>query len=206
MKTLLYESSKILWYENPKILLNNPDQFLPSNEQNHIQKINSLARLAIYWAMIVYFLKYDHRWLGISVVIIVISFFLGQTEDFASTDSKLNANVCHKPTSANPFMNYTIGDLIDNPSRLAACEYESAKSLIRQAFRMHLFSDSSDIWGKFISDRNFYTTPNTNIVNNQTGFANWCYGGSGECKSTGNNCLKYRDPTYHRGRITNLDE
>ena len=82
MKTLLYENSKILWYENPKILLDNPDQFLPSNEQNHIQKINSLARLAIYWALIVYFLKYDNKWLGVSVVIIVISFVLGQTEDF----------------------------------------------------------------------------------------------------------------------------
>ena len=44
-----------------------------------------------------------------------------------------------------------------------------------------------------------------NIVNKQTEFANWCYGGSGECKSTGNNCLKYRDPVYHRGRITNTD-
>ncbi len=195
-----------LWYENPKILLDYPDQFLPSKDQSHIEKINSLVRLAIYWAIIVYVLKYDNKWLSISVVIIIISFFLGQTENFVSTDKKLNKNACYKPTKDNPFMNYTIGDLIDNPSRLAGCEYEKAKSLIRQAFRMHLFSDSSDIWGKFISDRNFYTMPNTSIVNKQTEFANWCYGGSGECKSTGNNCLKYRDPVYHRGRITNMDE
>lgn len=195
-----------LWYENPKILLDYPDQFLPSKDQSHIEKINSLVRLAIYWAILVYLLKYDNKWLSISVVIIIISFFLGQTEEFVSTDRKLNGNACYKPTKDNPFMNYTIGDLIDNPSRLAGCEYEKAKSLIRQAFRMHLFSDSSDIWGKFISDRNFYTMPNTNIVNKQTEFANWCYGGSGECKSTGNNCLKYRDPVYHRGRITNMDD
>jgi hypothetical protein len=194
-----------LWYENPKILLDYPDQFLPSKNQSHIEKINALVRLAIYWAIIVYLLKYDNKLLSISVVIIIISFFLGQTETFVSTDRKLNKYACYKPTKDNPFMNYTIGDLIDNPSRLAGCEYEKAKSLIRQAFRMHLFSDSSDIWGKFISDRNFYTMPNTNIVNKQTEFANWCYGGSGECKSTGNNCLKYRDPVYHRGRITNTD-
>lgn len=195
-----------LWYENPKILLDYPDQFLPSKDQTHIEKINSLVRLALYWSILVYVLKYDTKWLSISVVIIIISFFLGQTENFSSTNRKLNNNSCHKPTKDNPFMNYTIGDLIDNPSRLAGCEYEKAKTLIRQAFRMHLFSDSSDIWGKFISDRNFYTMPNSQIVNNQTGFANWCYGSSGECKSTGNNCLKYRDPVYHRGRITNTDE
>ena len=194
-----------LWYENPKILLDNLDQFLPLKDQNHIQKINALARFAIYWTIIIYVLQYDNKWLSISVVIILISLFLGQTENFTSLDEKLNKNVCEKPTKDNPFMNYTIGDLITNPNRLAACDYNKVKKLIRQAVRMHLFSDSSDIWGKFISDRNFYTTPNTNIVNNQIGFANWCYGGGGECKTTGNNCLKYRDPTYHRGRITNLD-
>lgn len=194
-----------LWYENPKVLLDDLDQFFPSKEHNNIQKINSLARLAIYYTAIIYFLNYDNKLLSVSIVIIIISFFLGKTEDFTSTDYKLNNNACQKPTIENPFMNFTIGDLINNPSRLAACEYDKAKKLIRQAFRMHLFSDSSDIWGKFISDRNFYTMPNTNVVNNQIGFANWCYGGSGECKSTGNNCLKNRDPLYHRGRITNVD-
>ena len=62
------------------------------------------------------------------------------------------------------------------------------------------------MWGKFISDRNYYTMPNTEIVNDQTGFAKWCFGNSGECKSFGTNCLKQRDPTYHRGRFTTLDD
>jgi hypothetical protein len=195
-----------IWYENPKVLLDDLNHFLPTKDHNVIQKINSLARLAIYYTIIIYFFKYDNKWLSISLVIIAISFFLGKSEDFTPVDITNNSNTCQKPTKDNPFMNSTIGDLINNPSRLAACEYEKAKSLIRQAFRMHLFSDSSDIWGKFISDRNFYTMPNTNIVNDQIGFANWCYGGSGECKSTGNNCLKFRDPIYHRGRITNIDK
>lgn len=195
-----------IWYENPKVLLDDLDQFFPSKNHNNIEKINALAKFALYYTIVILLLKYDTKWLSISVVIIVISLFLGQTEDFTSVSSKSNNKACHKPSPDNPFMNYTVGDLINNPSRLSACEYEDAKHLIRQAYRMHLFSDSSDIWGKFISDRNFYTMPNTNIVNNQIGFANWCYGGSGECKSTGNNCLKNRDPTYHRGRITNFDE
>jgi len=194
-----------IWYENPRVLLDDIDQFFPSKQYNNVQKINSLVRLAIYYSLIILFLKYDNKWLSISLIIIIISFFLGKTENFTSTDLKLNKNTCHHPTKDNPFMNYTLGDLIDNPNRLEACEYDQNKHAIRKAFRMHLFSDLSDIWGKFISDRNFYTMPNTNIVNKQTEFAHWCYGKSGECKSTGNNCLKYRDPLYHRGRFTIVD-
>jgi len=195
-----------LWYENPKVLLDEPDKFLPSNEQTNIQKINSLARLALYIAIAIFVFKFDNKYLSISLLVIVISWFLGNTEEFMSTDAKANKSACYKPTIDNPFMNFTIGDLINDPDRLEACDYDSSKKLIRQAFRTHLYSDSSDIWGKFVSDRNFYTMPNTQIVNNQIGFANWCYGGSGQCKSTGKNCLKNRDPVYHRGRITNLDE
>ena len=103
-------------------------------------------------------------------------------------------------------MNYTLGDLIENTNRPAACKYEDSKKNIRKEFRSHLYSDSSDIWGKFITDRNYYTMPNTDIVNDQTGFALWCFGNSGECKTTGNNCLKQRDPTYHRGRMTTIRE
>ena len=197
-----------LWYENPAVLLDDTDQFFLTKKYTHIQKINALARFAIYFAILILVCKQDSKWLSISIVIVLISYFLGQTETFESIDNnlkKLDKKACYKPTTDNPFMNYTVGDLIANPERLATCDYESAKSLIRQAFRMHLFSDSSDIWGKFVSDRNFYTMPNTNIVNDQTEFAKWCYGGRGECKTTGNNCLKDRDPTYHRGRYTTTD-
>jgi len=191
-----------LWYQNPKILLNNLDQFLPLNSLERVQKINSLARLAIYFFIFIIILNIDFKWITLSLVILIISFSLGYMEKFTSSDLKVSTNNCQKPTKNNPFMNYTLGDLYYNSNRLPACNYDNVKKEIRQAFRSHLYSDSSDIWGKNISDRNFYTMPNTDIVNDQTGFAIWCFGNSGECKTTGNNCLKIRDPTYHRGRIT----
>ena len=194
-----------LWYKNPKVLFDNLDQFYPSNTYTNIQKNNAMIRFAIYCFIILLLSNQNTKLLAIPLVIIIFTYFLGEADDLETLINTTTKKPCSEPTVDNPFMNYTIGDLITNPNRLAACDYNKAKNLIRQAFRTHLFSDSSDIWGKFISDRNFYTTPNTNIVNNQIGFANWCYGGGGECKTTGNNCLKYRDPTYHRGRITNLD-
>ena len=202
-----------LWYNNPKILLDNIDQFFPNKKLNRIEKLNSLARFAIYYSILVIIFRQNINLHSISIIILLISYFLGTTEKFTLLDNKLNTNKnistsikkCQEPTKENPFMNYTVGDLIDNSTRLPACNYENVKDKIRTNFRSHLYTDKSDLWGKFISDRNYYTMPNTDIVNDQTGFALWCFGDSGKCKSLGQNCLKQRDPTYHRGRITTLD-
>lgn len=195
-----------LWYHNPKILLENVDQFFPNKKLNRVEKINSLARFSIYYSILLILLGQDTKWLSVSIIILLISTFLGTTEKFISINDKSDPKNCTKPTHENPFMNYTLGDLIENPNRPRACKYEDSKNNIRKEFRSHLYSDSSDIWGKFISDRNYYTMPNTDIVNDQTGFAQWCFGNSGECKTTGQNCLKQRDPTYHRGRMTTIKE
>lgn len=193
-----------LWYEDIKVLVDNPLQIFPLESYDRIQKINSIARFAIYLAIYILIMKIDNKYLSISIILLILSYLLGKTENFISTDFELNTT-CHKPTIDNPFMNYTIGDLIEKSKRGKACNYDKAKGLMRQTFRSHVHSDSSNIWGKYISDRNFYIMPNTNIVNEQINFANWCYGGGGSCKSYGKNCLKNRDPTYHRGRITNFD-
>lgn len=193
-----------LWYHNPKILLKNIDQFFPNKNLNRLEKINSLARFAIYYAILLVLLGQDTKWLSISVVILIISAFLGTTEKFVSLTNTDDIQNCTEPTKENPFMNYTLGDLMEKSDRPKACKYEDSKNKIRKEFRSHLYSDTSDLWGKYISDRNYYTMPNTEIVNNQKGFAKWCFGNSGKCKTTGKNCLKQRDPTYHRGRLTTI--
>jgi len=193
-----------LWYHNPKILLKNYDQFFPNKNFTRIEKINSLARFAIYFSVLLILFNQDNKYLSISIVILIISLFLGTTEKFVSLQNKEDPKKCTSPTKNNPFMNFTLGDLIEKPDRHKACKYEDSKDEIRKNFRSYIYSDSSDIWGKFITDRNFYTMPNTEIVNDQKGFAEWCFGNSGKCKTTGKNCLKMRDPIYHRGRITTI--
>lgn len=194
-----------LWYHNPNVLLNELDQFLPDKKFNKIQKINALARFAIFFGVIIILLQQKTEWLVISITILLISIFLGSTEHFTTKNDNLVSN-CQKPNKENPFMNFTHGDHINNPNRPRACKYDDIKDEMRKKFRSHIHTDSGDIWGKFISDRNYYSMPNTEIVNDQTGFALWCFGNSGQCKSEGINCLKQRDPTYHRGRITTIDD
>ena len=43
-----------LWYKNPKVLLENMDQFFPGKNLDRIEKINSLARFAIYYFILVF--------------------------------------------------------------------------------------------------------------------------------------------------------
>jgi hypothetical protein len=113
---------------------------------------------------------------------------------------------CSKPTINNPFMNYTIGDLLNNKIDKHSCNYDDVKTDIRNNFRKSIYTDSSDIWGQYISDRNFYTMPNTKLVNDQKELALWLLGNSGECKTYGKNCLKISDPQYHHGRLIYIDE
>jgi hypothetical protein len=193
-----------LWYKNPKVLFDNLDQFYPSNSYTNIQKNNAMIRFAIYCFIILLLSNQNTKLLAIPLVIIIFTYFLGEADDLETLINTTTKKPCSEPTVDNPFMNYTIGDLITNPNKLKACDYDSSKQLMKKSFNTHLHTDLSDIWGKFINDRNYYTMPNTEIVNDQMGFAKWCYGNSGNCKTYGTNCLKHRDPEYHKGRYETL--
>ena len=196
-----------VWYQDPKVLFENMDRFFPRNDLNKNEKINSLVRFAIYYALLIILFKQDTKWLSVSVILILISLFMGVSEDFSAKESVITGEDtrCQEPTENNPFMNFTLNDLMENPDRPKACYYDDVKDKMREKFRKKIYSDPADTWGNFISDRNFYTMPNTELINDQTGFAEWCYGDMGVCKSTGNSCLKDRDNKYHRGRIVPVE-
>jgi len=212
-----------LWFNNPKILFQDLNEFFPDKDLHYNNKINSLVRFAIYYTFLLILFNCNLNYLYISLFLILFSYYLGyyKMEKFNQSDnitplvSEQNKSTqptklskpCYHPTENNPFMNYTLGDQIDNPNRPEACEYDNVKNEIRKEYRKDLYTDTSDIWGKYISDRNFHTMSNTESINKQKEFAEWVYGGHGDCKSLGINCLKQRDPTYHKGRIvTNLDD
>ena len=230
-------NNNILWYNDLSILFKNLDHFYPNNNLTSIEQINSIARLSIYFFIIVTIFSFNNKLYLISLLLLIISYYYSfnnnNIEEYSITNdnilikknkidnnlpeliSKENLDIscaneqynkCTKPTRSNPFMNYTLGEQynIDNKERLPACSYEDIKTDMRTKFRSNIHTDLTDIWGQYISDRNFYIMPNTDIINNQTGFAKWCYSSidSGECKTYGSNCLKYRDPKYHIGRFS----
>lgn len=183
-----------LWYNNPQILLSEWYQFFPNNSLSREQKINAIARFAIYYLILVIIFNQNLKWLSISIILLIISFCLGYSENFEQINK---VSMCVKPTKNNPFMNYMISDDV---TREPACEYDDVKDEMRNEFKKDIIPDPADLWGTNISDRNFFTMPWTQIINNQSGFANWLYGNSGTCKNEGIGCDKNRDNRYHQSR------
>ena len=62
-----------LWYEKPNVLLDDMFQFFPTNDLSRTEKINALARFALYYALIIIVLDQNQKWLSISVVLLIVS-------------------------------------------------------------------------------------------------------------------------------------
>lgn len=110
-------------------------------------------------------------------------------------------DICTKPTIENPFGNFTMadmmtfdtkGNILDKPP---ACDASDPviKKEIDDAFNNNLFRDTNDLFGKMNSQRNFYTMPWTEVVNDRDSFQKWLYLNPATCKENQDNCLNYED-------------
>jgi hypothetical protein len=106
--------------------------------------------------------------------------------------------VFEKPSSTNPFSNILIPDYEYNPTRKGAppisneivgnIVLQKAKDLIQEQnpeqpnISEKLFKNLNDELNFEQSLRPFYSTSNTTIPNDQSGFADFCYGNSISCK------------------------
>ena len=177
------------WYNDINILMKDPMEFFPSFHFDDNRKINAIARFAIYFAIFIILFNRSQKWLSLSILLLITSLFIGTTEGF-SNEIVGNKDKCVKPTIDNPYMNFTLNDYYNNPDRPSNCPINKVRKDIKEKFLHRVVPDPADLWGQNIGDRSFYTAPNTRIVNDQKGFAEWCYGTIGECKSDGKNCLK----------------
>jgi hypothetical protein len=106
-----------------------------------------------------------------------------------------NESTCKFPTKNNPLMNINIGD---NPLNNAACEYsDEIKENINKKFKYNLYQDVDDLFGRYNSQRQFYTMPSTSNPNDQKSFAEWLYKSPETCKEN-SLCLRYEDTRYNK--------
>jgi len=189
------------WFNDISILFQDTNEFFPKKKYTRIQKVNAIARLSIYYSVLICILKLDTKYLSLSFCLLLLSYYLGYVDTFENNINKENNTPkCTEPTENNPFMNFTIKDHIINPNKPPACSFDSVRKDQIKKYRLSVYPDSKDLFGKIVSDRNFYTMPSTTIVNDQEGFANYVYNNFGKCKSEGKDCLKHRDNRFHRGR------
>ena len=94
-----------------------------------------------------------------------------------------------KPKKNNPLMNVLLPEIKYNPKRkMAAPSFNRAveKEINKMAGNVgpdpRLFLDLGDSVSFEQSMRNFYSTANTKVPNDQTAFAKYCYGDMPSCK------------------------
>ena len=116
-------------------------------------------------------------------------------------ENDLNNNVeevFEQPNSKNPFNNVLVPDIELNPDKKPAppaFNNEVNEKIINESKKMiqELNPDQPDISEKLFKDlgeqytfeqslRQFNSNPNTRVVNDQTGFAEFCYGNMVSCK------------------------
>lgn len=199
------EEKNVIWFKNPNFLFkyDNLLDIWPMEHMSREEKFNAITRLVILMTILGYFLFKSIKILitGIITIIILIITYLilnkKKVENFSSEDiyEKLKIHYTN-PTPNNPLMNILPTENKDNPYRQqAAPSYnkavndeinETAKKFIKNNFDdietgEKLFDNLGNSEFKQ-SMRQFYTTANTNIPNNQKEFAKFCYGNMASCK------------------------
>lgn len=189
--------SKTFWYDDYKILFTDMDEFYPSYEMGLVEKLNAITRLSLYISVILVLLTMNYIYFYIVITIGLFTVFIykmqkDNVENFFSEYDRLNCDKdkpCIKPTPDNPFMNFN--NITDSRYRPPACvsyDNKEIKKEIENNFNNNLYRDVGDLYGKNNSQREFYTMPNTEVMNDQTGFAKWCYYQGSTCKEDSTRC------------------
>lgn len=193
------------WLNNPYILLNKNGltQLFPNSSYTTIENLNAVTRTIILISIVGYaFTQSSKILMSLFVSLIVILIYY----KYISNNNKKNINKIVKegfdnpefydivkneysnPTKNNPMMNVLLTDIHKKPVKKEAAPSftkpveNEINQKVKDNLDPRLFKDLGDNIVFEQSMRNFYTMPNTEIVNDQEAFAKFCYGGMESCK------------------------
>jgi len=179
-----------IWFKNPRTFVDSPFVFLPNPEMDTVDMLNALMKLALYISLILFAFQKNEKGMFLLFVTIAFTVFIyniDSVEKGSYTYTK-NVNVV-RPTEDNPFMNITLDEYSSNKPREIENAYgdcyenEQMKQEVNDAFDTKLHQNTSDIFNKYNSQRQFYTMPVTTIPNKQVELAKWLYKPKGKtCK------------------------
>lgn len=198
------------WYNNIDNLFNTKSllEFWPMKHQTKKEKYNAITRFILYAGALMSVTKDTTYYLVLAIVLVLLmAFFTKKTEKFSDKkERETKKNVprhmdpkhmkiveedCQKPTDENPFSNVLMNEYTDNVERPPACPIEEVSDDVNNKFLKGLYSDINDIYEKENSQRQFYSTPNTQIPNDQINFAKWCYMRDDNCKVNPSKCTGF---------------
>lgn len=178
-----------MWFENPWELVHNgnainlwPDMASPLPNQ-----LNAVMRISILFGLVVLIVRRSFTSLFFPILVGVVTYMIATLTQEHSVEkmSTTSHPACTTPSRNNPFMNVLISDYTTDPDRPQACDLSNNDRVLCDAeshFSHDLYRDVDDVFQRRASSRNFYTTPNTTIPNDQTQFASWLYLQQSTCK------------------------
>tara|TARA_R110002072_G_scaffold245573_6_gene404854 strand:- start:418 stop:1053 length:636 start_codon:yes stop_codon:yes gene_type:complete len=187
-----------VWFSDPMELFRNDKlwTFWPTNDQNPNERVNASTRFILYAAVALYLINRDIRIFILSVVILSVMFFLYKNNVISRPTYASGFGDCQEPTFENPMGNVLPTDFADRPDRPTACYAPSVKNEIKRYLDDTIPYDAGRSRSalpsvqRYVAARQFYTNPNTMIPNDQTSFAEFCYGKKHEpmCKDDPSVC------------------
>jgi hypothetical protein len=225
-----YDDISIIWR------LERLTEFFPTKDQSLEERLNSIVRLSLYCSIILIYYHNDSKYISILIASLLFTYFIYKNrshtkeirkikldqitkenlpENIKSNVETLDNQKCTVPTLDNPFMNVTMKDytnvdadtnkLVDRPP---ACDINDPQIKLQMdnMFNNNLYRDVNDLFGKFNSQRQFYTMPSTTIPSDRESFQKWLYLNPKTCKEDQDYCLKYEDIRNNKPIVYNPNE
>ena len=200
------------WINKPSILIEPKYIFdlWPQEKMSYNQKLNTISRVVILLTILgsMVFMSLRLFFTGIITLgVIIFLHYIQEKENKKEKESFVSMDFMKKnylpPAPINPLMNVQLTDYKDDPERKPAAPSfnpiveeninQSTKKFVVSSFepqnkteeeciKSRLFQDLGDNFVFNQSMRNFYSTPNTTIPNDQKAFADFCYGDMISCK------------------------
>lgn len=171
-------ATSVVWFDDPSQLWDKTKllEFWPTSNQNPADRINAASRIVIYLSILVFIIQKDARALVLGAATLGVIWAFHHSGTMVAQE-KYEAPACSGSSKNNPMGNVLLTDYADNANKPATCYYPYIKDSVKQNLDDTFPRDAADIYGsRNQAVRAFYTMPNTQIPNDQTGFAEACYG------------------------------
>uniref|UniRef100_A0A6C0AHR8 Minor capsid protein P9 transmembrane helices domain-containing protein n=1 Tax=viral metagenome TaxID=1070528 RepID=A0A6C0AHR8_9ZZZZ len=191
------------WIQNYTILFQKDQmQFWPTETMTMDEKLNAITRFVIVLSILGAVLTQTFKfiWIGVITILLLVVYqkSMKPVENFTA-QTLANHTV---PTKQNPLMNVLLPELNGNPKRKSALKsYEpETEKAINEKVKSGIpdpaiYKGLNNEMTLDYSMRNFYTTANTTVPNDQEGFGEFCYGNMVSAKDgSKTKLLKQDDP------------
>lgn len=194
------------WINDPTILLKheNLEKLWPCDKMDKAEKFNAMTRLILFITIAGYIatMEFSVMLLGVFAIGALTYIYLNKKDENVEGFDTVRDTIVDisktMPNNNNPLMNVMPADVLDNPRRPEANKSynneitnkinKSVQEFVSNEFEENdkikekLFRDIGDTWEFEQSMRTWYTTPNTQIPNDQKSFTDFCYGEMQSCK------------------------